>query len=128
MRAQPQAATKPERRLVEALHARGLVFETQARVLPGCRLQVDIAFLASRVAVMVDGCFWHGCPQHATWPKANGRWWKAKIAANQDRDRATNAALEGAGWQVVRVWEHEDLPSAAKRIEETVESRIDEIV
>jgi len=123
---QTQEATGPEVRLAEALRARGMVFETQRQVLPQFRRRADIVFVASRVAVMVDGCFWHGCPQHATWPKANAAWWKAKIEANQRRDRATDAALEAAGWAVVRVWEHEEVEAAADRVAEALDERVED--
>ena len=102
-----------------------MVFETQTRVLPQFRRRADIVFVASRVAVMVDGCFWHACPVHATWPKANADWWRAKIEANQQRDRETDAALEAAGWTVVRVWEHESTEEAARRVIEAVDERVE---
>jgi DNA mismatch endonuclease (patch repair protein) len=73
------------------------------------------------VAVLVDGCFWHGCPKHMTWPKANAEWWRAKIGANVARDRRTDADLREAGWAVVRVWEHEDPHDAADRVEAVVQ-------
>jgi DNA mismatch endonuclease (patch repair protein) len=72
---------------------------------------------------MVDGCFWHGCPEHGTWPKQNGEWWREKIEANQRRDRDTDRRLEEAGWAVVRVWEHEGTESASARIERIVRRR-----
>jgi DNA mismatch endonuclease, patch repair protein len=74
------------------------------------------------VVVFLDGCFWHGCPLHGTWPKLNGDWWRAKIEANKRRDTDTDARLEAAGWTVLRVWEHEDLDHASARIERTVRS------
>jgi len=88
-----------------------------APVLPDKRRRVDIAFLSARVAVFVDGCFWHGCPEHATWPASNADFWRQKIETNRRRDADTNAKLERAGWRVVRVWEHEDPSAAASRIE-----------
>jgi DNA mismatch endonuclease (patch repair protein) len=80
------------------------------------RRQVDIAFGTARVAVFVDGCFWHSCPLHATTAKANAAFWRAKLAANQRRDRDTDRRLKHAGWRVVRVWEHENARTAAKRV------------
>lgn len=73
-----------------------------------------------RVAVYVDGCFWHGCPLHGTWPKANADWWREKIERNRRRDDETNHILDAAGWTVVRVWEHEDPKGAADRISSIV--------
>ena len=75
------------------------------------------------MAVFVDGCFWHGCPDHATWPKANAEWWRTKIQANQARDRDTDAKLTSAGWLSFRVWEHEDPEAAAARVDEVVRQR-----
>jgi DNA mismatch endonuclease (patch repair protein) len=75
------------------------------------------------VAVFVDGCFWHGCPVHGTWPKEHGDWWRKKIEANQCRDRDTDARLAEAGWVAVRVWEHESPPRAANMIQSLVKRR-----
>ena len=80
------------------------------------RRRADVAFPLDRIAVFVDGCFWHGCPEHGTSPKANAEWWRAKIDANKERDRQTNVFVVKAGWVPVRVWEHEDPAAAAERI------------
>lgn len=80
------------------------------------RRRADIAFPTRRVAVFVDGCFWHGCPEHATAPKKNADWWSVKLAANVARDRDTDARLRASGWTVVRIWEHEEPETAARRI------------
>jgi DNA mismatch endonuclease, patch repair protein len=85
-------------------------------VLPGHRRRVDIVFSRQRVAVFVDGCFWHGCPQHCQQPKANAAWWAEKLERNRRRDQDTDAALTAAGWTVVRVWEHDDPRKAAEDI------------
>ena len=82
-----------------------------------------MTFPKSRVAVFVDGCFWHGCPEHGTWPKANASWWRQKIEGNRLRDADTTSRLTEAGWVVVRVWEHEDVDSAAQRIVDIIRSR-----
>jgi DNA mismatch endonuclease, patch repair protein len=92
-------------------------------VLPGMRRRADLLFASARVAVFVDGCFWHGCPEHGTMPKNNAAWWSAKIAANADRDRDTDRRLTAAGWAVLRIWEHEAPEGAADRIATTVRTR-----
>ena len=116
----PQRDNPRERALRSELHRRGLRFRLHRRVLVSSRRSVDIAFPASRTAVFMDGCFWHGCPEHGTWPKSNAEWWRAKINANIARDRDTDCKLIKAGWTVIRVWEHEDIRTAADRIEAEV--------
>ncbi|HVF74113.1 MAG TPA: DNA mismatch endonuclease Vsr [Acidimicrobiales bacterium] len=108
--------TTPERLLRSLLHRRGLRYRLHRRPVPGLRRQADLVFVGPRVAVFVDGCFWHCCPEHATSPKANGAWWAAKLARNVERDRETDQRLAAAGWRVVRVWEHEDPAAAAERV------------
>jgi len=98
--------TTLELRVRRALHARGLRYQLQ-RAVPGARRRtIDIAFPRQRVAVFVDGCFWHGCPQHHTVAKTNPEFWAAKMERNRDRDRDTDAILHDAGWTVARFWEH----------------------
>jgi len=80
-------------------------------------------FPRAKVAVYVDGCFWHGCPEHATWPKHNAAYWREKIEHNRRRDTDTNAAAERVGWAVVRVWEHEPADVAADRVAAVVRAR-----
>jgi DNA mismatch endonuclease (patch repair protein) len=115
--------TDPEARIRRRLHADGLRYRVHVRPLPQLRRTADIVFTRRRVAVFVDGCFWHGCPVHATKPKRNAEWWAAKIEANVKRDAETDRLLEGAGWVVVRVWEHEDPQVAASRIRSVVTTR-----
>lgn len=115
-----RAGTSAEMELRRALHARGLRYRVNVPVLPDKRRRVDIAFPAARVAVFVDGCFWHGCPEHATWPASNADFWREKIETNQRRDRDTDAQLGEAGWQVLRVWEHEDPVQVVTRVETLV--------
>jgi DNA mismatch endonuclease (patch repair protein) len=86
------------------------------------RRQADIVFTRAKVAVFMDGCFWHRCPQHGTDPKANSAWWKAKLDRNSERDRETDQVLVAAGWTVIRVWEHEDPVEAAVRVKAAVQS------
>jgi DNA mismatch endonuclease, patch repair protein len=123
MTSQRQRDTKGELELRSLLHRRGLRFRVHA-LLPGLRRRSDIVFTRARVAVFVDGCFWHGCPEHGSWPKQNADWWREKIEANQRRDRDTDARLKAAGWTVIRVWEHDDPTRAADRIVEIVRRAI----
>jgi DNA mismatch endonuclease (patch repair protein) len=123
MQRQASRNTEPEKTLRSELHRRGLRFRVHRRPLPGVRREADVVFSRARVAVFVDGCFWHGCPQHASWPKANADWWRAKIEANRERDQNTDRLLLDAGWAVVRMWTHDDPVSIGARIENLVRAR-----
>jgi DNA mismatch endonuclease (patch repair protein) len=114
-----------ERALRSALHRRGLRFRIHSRLLTGSRCTVDIVFSVTRVAVFLDGCFWHGCPEHRTHPRNNAEWWRAKIDANIARDRDTDARLAEDGWTVVRIWGHEMVEAACDRIEAIVRPQAD---
>ena len=114
--------TRPEMAIRRLVHARGMRYRVDA-ALPGMRRRADLLFTSSRVAVFVDGCFWHGCPEHGTRPKNNAAWWSVKIAANVERDRDTDLRLTAAGWVVLRIWEHEVPEAAAARIAENVAER-----
>jgi DNA mismatch endonuclease (patch repair protein) len=116
--------TKPELALRAALEEQGLTFTVDVRPDPATRRRADILFERVRVAVYVDGCFWHGCPLHGTWPKQNAEFWRNKIETNQQRDVDTDRKLTEAGWCVIRVWEHEVMAEAARRIAEIV-SKLD---
>ena len=120
MRAQKRHDTQPELALRRALHAQGLRFRIGLRVPSLPRRTIDIAFTKRRVAVFVDGCFWHGCPTHSVPAKHNTGWWREKILANKQRDHSTDEALLGAGWKVVRVWEHDDMTRVAGVVEQAV--------
>lgn len=120
MQATPRRDTPAEFALRRELHRRGFRFRVDYAPLPKLRRRADLVFTRRKVAVFCDGCWWHGCSEHRTWPKANAEWWKEKIDANQRRDRDTDARLTEAGWTVVRVWEHEDPVKAADRIEAIV--------
>ncbi|MFI9307514.1 very short patch repair endonuclease [Streptomyces triculaminicus] len=100
--------TTPEVAVRRLLHRSGHRFRLH-RPVPGMpRRSIDIAFPGARIAVFIDGCFWHGCPQHATSPKANADWWRQKLDRNMARDQETTGHLTEAGWTVLRFWEHED--------------------
>jgi len=114
--------TLPERAIRSELHRRGLRFRVDRAPIPGLRSRADIVFGPARVAVYVDGCFWHSCPEHGTRPKANAEWWERKLDRNQERDRETSRVLAENGWTVVRIWEHEDPAAAADRVEAALKS------
>ena len=108
--------TRPELALRSELHRRGLRYRIDTKPLESLRCRADIVFRRQKVAVFVDGCFWHGCPEHGTSPRTNASYWSAKIARNMERDRLNGAELSTAGWAVVRVWEHEIPAESADRI------------
>ena len=115
MQATRRRDTPGEIALRKALWALGIRYRIDV-TLPGTRRRADVAFVRARVAVFVDGCFWHGCPKHGTWPKANAAWWRAKIEGNRRRDRNTDVTLRRAGWTVLRFWEHTDAALAARHV------------
>lgn len=120
MRANRSRDTRPELAVRSRLHARGLRYRVARRPVPTLRRSADVVFTRAKVAVFIDGCFWHGCPEHFWAPKSNTDYWEPKIRANIARDQETTLALEEAGWRVIRVWEHEDPNRAADRIQSTV--------
>lgn len=105
--------TKPELRLRSAAHRLGLRYRVSARPLPHLRRTADLLFTKAKIAVFVDGCYWHGCPQHHTVAKTNAKFWADKVETNRCRDRETTTLLEEEGWLVIRVWEHESMEEAA---------------
>lgn len=123
MSRQKSRDTRIEVALRRALHAAGLRYRVHRRPVKGVRREADIVFGPARVAVFVDGCFWHGCPEHATWPRRNADFWRVKIEGNRARDQNTDLRLAEAGWLSVRVWEHETVADAAARVIAVVSSR-----
>lgn len=107
------------------LHRRGLRYRVDMSLGKASRARPDILFRSRRIAVFVDGCFWHRCPDHGSSPDSNRDWWEAKLTANVQRDRRHDAELVEAGWRVIRVWEHEDPVLAADLIERLV--RVDDM-
>ncbi|MFJ8508114.1 very short patch repair endonuclease [Streptomyces avermitilis] len=105
------------------LHAAGMRYRVEYPVPGMPRRRIDVAFPGAKVAVLIDGCFWHGCPQHATQPKANADWWRTKLDRNMARDRETTEQLLAAGWTVLRFWEHEAPEAVAARVAEAVRRR-----
>jgi DNA mismatch endonuclease (patch repair protein) len=120
MKNTPQRDTPKEIALRRMLHKRGLRYLVDAPPVPGLRRRADILFRGPRVAVFVDGCFWHSCPQHGTTPVTNRNWWRNKLSENVRRDRDTDRRMHEAGWIVVRVWEHEATSLAVRRVESAV--------
>jgi DNA mismatch endonuclease (patch repair protein) len=112
--------TKPELAVRRLLHAGGLRYRVDFRPLSSLRSRGDIVFTRRRIAVFIDGCFWHGCPLHATSPKANADYWGPKLARNIERDLETSAALRASGWTVLRFWEHEPPAEVAGAIARVV--------
>jgi DNA mismatch endonuclease (patch repair protein) len=120
MRANRGRDTSPELAVRRLTHAQGLRYRVNSRPEPTLRRTADMVFRRARVAVFIDGCFWHGCPEHHTVAKSNATYWAEKVTANRARDLDTTAALNKAGWLVVRVWEHEEPAAAARLIGDTV--------
>lgn len=123
MRANRSRGTAPELALRSALHRLGLRYRVNVRPIKAVRRTADLVFPRSKVAVFVDGCFWHGCPDHYRAPASNDDYWSAKLARNVARDVQVNGLLREQGWTVVRVWEHEPVEQAAARVESVVRSR-----
>ncbi len=122
-RATGRRDTAPERALRSALHRRGLRFRVDRRPFAQTLRRADVVFAPARVAVFVDGCFWHSCPDHGSLPKANRAWWEHKLASIRARDADVADEFAEQGWHVVRVWEHEDPEAAADRIAALVQQR-----
>ena len=117
MRANRRTDTKPEVEIRSLLHKSGLRFRKDypIRLSNGKTIRADIAFTKKKIAVFVDGCFWHSCPQHGTIPKSNRDYWIPKLRENIERDKRTNAELRSDGWYVIRIWEH-TAPGRAKEL------------
>lgn len=120
MRLQRERDTLCEIELRSELHRRGLRFRVNFPLIFDRRRRADITFTAQKVAVFVNGCFWHACNQHASWPERNAAWWRAKLERNRARDSDSDAQLHRAGWKVIRVWEHDDVSTAADWVESAV--------
>lgn len=116
----PQKDTSAEMAIRRELHRRGFRYRVDYTVLRKPRRTADLAFPKLKIAVFIDGCFWHGCPEHGTWPKQNAEFWRQKIEANISRDEDTNERLSGLDWRVIRIWEHEAPEAAVERIVKVV--------
>lgn len=124
MQSTPRRDTPAELQIRRIVHRMGLRYTIDAKPLSDSPRRADMVFRRARLAIFVDGCFWHGCPVHGTWPKANATFWRKKILANRGRDEDTNARLNEAGWQVLRIWEHEDPEKASMGIAKAVLTRL----
>jgi DNA mismatch endonuclease (patch repair protein) len=128
MRANRRTDTAPELALRSELHRLGLRFRKDLRLkLGGASVRPDIVFTRAKVAVFVDGCFWHSCPEHGQMPKANRNYWESKLDRNVERDRSNDAALIEAGWMVLRFFEHVPAGEAAAVVRDAVSSKASEI-
>jgi len=115
-----QTGTDAELALRQEMHRIGLRYRIDYEVLKKPRRVADIAFPDRKIAIFVDGCFWHGCPEHVTWPKRNAEFWRKKIEANRQRDADTNTRLQDLGWTALRFWSHESPAKAAKKVARVV--------
>lgn len=116
MRSQRRRDTACELRIRSALWRMGARFRVDVRPVPDLARRADIVFTRARIAVFIDGCFWHGCRKHRQPPIANADWWARKLARNTERDVDTSRRLRDAGWTVLRFWEHDDPERVAQRI------------
>ncbi|MFI5853381.1 very short patch repair endonuclease [Streptomyces parvulus] len=112
--------TGPEVAVRRLLHSSGMRYRVNAPVPGMPRRTIDIVFPKAKVAVFLDGCFWHGCPHHATHPKANAEWWRTKLDRNMSRDAETTEHLQREGWTVLRFWEHEVPEDVARSVRKAV--------
>jgi DNA mismatch endonuclease (patch repair protein) len=116
MKATRQRDTAAEIAIQQALVQAGVEFDVDVPIIPSTRRRADIVIREQRLVVFVDGCFWHGCPVHGTWPKQNADWWREKLERNRERDADTDQRLLTAGWNVLRIWEHETPSEAVAKI------------
>ena len=123
MRAAKSRDTEAEMKVRRLLHSMGLRYRVDYLVLTKPRRKADIAFTRAKVAVFIDGCFWHGCPKHGTSAKANAEFWRNKIQTNKERDLDTNKRLKKEGWLIIRAWEHEEPEKVASKIASKVSAR-----
>jgi len=123
MRAAKSRDTEAEMKVRRLLHKMGYRYRVDYVVSKKPRRKADIAFTRAKVAVFIDGCFWHGCPKHGTSAKENAKFWRDKIRTNKARDLDTNKRLKKDGWLVIRAWEHEDPEKVSSKIAAKVNSR-----
>lgn len=124
MRGNVRRDTRPELAVRRAVHRLGLRYRVDARPIASLNRRADLVFPRAQIAVFVDGCYWHACPDHGTLPTANGAYWSAKIEGNVTRDRETDAILRDAGWTSIRFWEHTDPLLAAAEVASRYRARL----
>jgi len=123
MQAVKHRDTAPEKAIRSAIHKRGLRYRIDTKPIKELNRRADILFRKFKVAIFIDGCFWHGCPKHGTIANMNADFWKEKIRRNQERDLDTTNKLISAGWVVIRIWEHEDSENATEKILKVIKKR-----
>jgi DNA mismatch endonuclease (patch repair protein) len=123
MQANRSRDTSPELAVRSLVHRAGLRYRVAARPIPGLRRTADLVFRPTRVAVFIDGCYWHMCPEHGHYPAANTDYWNPKLSGNVERDRETDERLAEAGWLVLRFWEHDPPEAIARAVESAVSER-----
>jgi len=123
MLANKRRDTRPELLVRSLVHRRGLRYRVDERPLPDLRRRADLVFRQAKIAVFIDGCYWHGCPEHYREPSTNSDYWRDKIEGNRRRDQDTNELLAQAGWEVLRFWEHEDENEVANTVCAAVDSK-----
>jgi DNA mismatch endonuclease, patch repair protein len=123
MKAQRRRDTPCEVALRKLLHASGFRYRVDVRPEPSIGRRADIVFARVKVAVFLDGCFWHACPEHVSWPDNNGTWWKQKLERTRSRDQETSKVLSDHGWLVLRFWEHANARTAAQRVARAIQRR-----
>jgi DNA mismatch endonuclease (patch repair protein) len=123
MRGNRSRDTRPELAVRSAVHRRGLRYRVAARPIPDLRRTADLVFPSARVAVFIDGCYWHGCPEHYVASLSNQEYWREKISGNRTRDTDTDAQLLSHGWLPLRIWAHENPDKAAEIIAKVVRER-----
>ena len=124
MRGNRSRDTSPELRVRSLVHRRGLRYRVAQRPIPTLRRTADLVFRRAKVAIFIDGCFWHGCPEHYRPPSTNPDYWRDKIEGNRLRDQETDELLARAGWEVLRFWEHEDEDEVADAVCAAVDANL----
>lgn len=128
MRGNRKVDTRPELAVRSALHRAGLRFRKSVTLTVGdVRVRPDVVFPGRRVALFVDGCFWHGCPDHGTQPRVNRDYWRPKLRRNVRRDRRVDDALQAGGWLSLRIWEHDvqgDVEGMVRRVQAVLRERV----
>jgi DNA mismatch endonuclease (patch repair protein) len=116
--------TKPELMVRRILHASGLRYKVHARPIKDWNRRADMVFPRAKIAIFINGCFWHGCPKHFSAPKTNSEYWASKIMRNVERDSETALRLKSEGWLVIAIWEHENLGKKSEQVVRRIQKRL----